>query len=81
MIKMLNNFSYHIYDDFNDEMVDNWIEFENKSNSLIFQKLFFLKNWNSTINKKKKYNLYIIFLYYDNSLIAIIPLCIKKIFS
>lgn len=81
MIKILNKFSYHIYYDFNDDMINRWTEFEKKSNSLIFQKLFFLKNWDSTINKKKKYKLYIVFLYYNNSLIAIIPWCIKKIFS
>lgn len=81
MIKISKNFSYHIYSDFEDIMVNKWIDFERKSNSLIFQKLFFLRNWNSTINKNKDYKLYIIFLYYDNSLIAIMPMCVKKIFS
>lgn len=80
MIKLFKNFSYEIYHDFNELMINKWKEFEQKSNSTVFQKLFFVKNWDNTINKSRDYKLYVIFIYYNNSLITIMPLCIKRIF-
>jgi CelD/BcsL family acetyltransferase involved in cellulose biosynthesis len=81
MIKIFNNFSYHLYNNFDDTMIKKWKEFEKNSYSTIFQKFFFINNWNISINKNKNYKLYIIFIYRDDSLIAILPLCIKNFFS
>ena len=81
MIKIFNNYSYHLYNNFDDTMIKKWKEFEKNSHSTIFQKFFFINNWNITINKNKNYKLYIIFIYHDDSLIAILPLCIKNFLS
>lgn len=81
MIKILNNYSYELYNTLDDTMINKWKKFEKNSNSTIFQKFFFINNWNTSINKKKDYKLYIIFIYHEDSLIAILPLCIKNFFS
>ena len=81
MIKIFNNYSYDLYNNFDDTMINKWKKFEKNSNSTIFQKFFFVNNWNISINKNKNYKLYIIFIYHDDSLIAILPLCIKNFFS
>jgi CelD/BcsL family acetyltransferase involved in cellulose biosynthesis len=81
MIKIFNNYSYELYNTLNDVMIDKWQKFERNSNSTIFQKFFFVNNWNTSINKKKDHKLYIIFIYHDDSLIAILPLCIRNFFS
>mgnify|MGYP007000375174 len=47
-------------------MAKQWIEFEKNSISTIFQKFFFVYNWDKTINKNHKQELFIIFLYNNN---------------
>jgi len=79
MKKIIYNYSYKVFNSFNDNMAKQWIEFEKNSISTIFQKFFFVYNWDKTINKNHKQELFIIFLYNNNKLISIFPFYINKI--
>ena len=79
MKKTINNYSYKVFNSFDDDMINEWKEFEKKSVSTIFQKFFFVSNWQKTINKNYNRKLFIIFLYNENKLILILPFIIKKI--
>ena len=78
MKKIANNYSYEIFNSFDDNMSNQWIEFEKNSTSTIFQKFFFVYNWDKTINKNPKKKLFIIFLYNDDKLISIFPFYINN---
>ena len=51
MRKVINNYYYKVFNSFDDNMTNQWLEFEKKSISTIFQKFFFVYNWDKTINK------------------------------
>ena len=81
MRKVINNYYYKVFNSFDDNMTNQWLEFEKKSISTIFQKFFFVYNWDKTINKKYKHKLFIIYLYNDDKLVSIFPFVIKKILN
>ena len=75
----MKNFKIKIFNSFNDELKNLWLEFETKSSHHIFQTYDWQKLW---LEKQIEYNNKIInftvFIYERDELIMILPLNIKE---
>jgi CelD/BcsL family acetyltransferase involved in cellulose biosynthesis len=76
----LKDYSYKIYDNLNENIIAEWKKLEENSSCNIFQTIDWINEWHQYIGKTYVKELFIVFIYNNNVLVSIFPLCIKKSF-
>lgn len=71
----------NIYNEFNSELKNFWIELEKKSDISIFQTFDWNKSWFETIGSKKRIQLNIVLVLFNGKPIIIFPFILKKSFG
>ena len=73
---MKSNFTFKIYNEFNNELIAIWKKIENNENILFFQRLLYIQNLIEIFDVR---NYLIVIIYNNNIPVAILPLELKTI--
>ena len=76
----MKNFNLTIYNEFTNELVNTWKNFEKESDNYYFQNLDWQKFWFQQMIKyeKQKFSVHIIVVKNDNDILFILPMCVNK---
>ena len=79
-MKQFQDYQYKIVRSLDDESINQWVKLEQDTDPIVFQRIFFIKNWFKNLYSEKKNKLFIIFIYKSDNLLSVLPFCINNFF-